>query len=171
MQADISDTGDMVRLREKVESEWQGVDTVIVCAGVSALLPLMEVAGLKGNGSKFDPPQADVEGIQRTVDVANAAARVNYIGPLISAVTFLPILQSSSVSPSIVLISSLGAIIPAPTRSIYGSTKSASLMLYQALSIEHSAVTFTLCIPTTVEGNFRASAVDGGSAVYPSCGR
>ena len=52
--------------------------------------------------------------------------------------------------------------MPAPTRSLYGSTKGASLLLYQSLAIEHPAVTFTFAIPATVAGNFRASAVDGG---------
>lgn len=36
-------------------------------------------------------------------------------------------------------------------------------MLYQALSIEHPSITFTHCVPSTVEGDFRASAVDGGT--------
>lgn len=60
------------------------------------------------------------------------------------------------------LLSSLAAVIPAPTRSLYGSTKSASLLLYQALSIEHPGITFSFVLPSTVEGDFRASAVDKG---------
>ena len=61
-------------------------------------------------------------------------------------------------------------MIPAPTRSIYASTKSASLMLYQALAIEHPLITFTLMIPGTIEGAFRASAVDNppGSSGEPT---
>lgn len=74
----------------------------------------------------------------------------------------IPLLQASSPSPSILLISSLAALVPAPTRSLYGSTKSASLLLYQSLAIEHPQITFTTVIPATVEGNFRASAVDQG---------
>lgn len=62
-----------------------------------------------------------------------------------------------------VLMSSAAGIIPAPTRSLYCSTKAASLMLYQALTIEHPKVKFTLVLPGTVEGDFRASAVDGGT--------
>jgi short-subunit dehydrogenase len=35
-------------------------------------------------------------------------------------------------------------------------------VLYQALSIEHPNITFTSFMPATVEGDFRASAVDSG---------
>lgn len=71
-------------------------------------------------------------------------------------------MQNTSTAPSILLISSLGSIVPAPTRSLYGSTKGASLLLYQSLAIEHRAVTFSFAIPATVAGSFRAAAVDGG---------
>ncbi|KAH6880848.1 hypothetical protein BKA70DRAFT_1073809, partial [Coprinopsis sp. MPI-PUGE-AT-0042] len=62
----------------------------------------------------------------------------------------------------ILLVNSLASVIPAPTRTLYASTKSASLLLYQALSIEHSDIAFTHILPSTVEGDFRASAVDSG---------
>jgi short-subunit dehydrogenase len=74
-------------------------------------------------------------------------------------------LTSTSKSPSVLLVSSLASLIPAPTRSIYASTKSASLLLYQSLAIEHRSVAFSLIIPATVEGDFRASAVDSGPVV------
>lgn len=66
------------------DSVWKGIDTVIVCAGVSALRPLLEVAGITSTGQPATP-----EGIQFTVDVSNAALRGNYTGPLVSAVTFV----------------------------------------------------------------------------------
>jgi short-subunit dehydrogenase len=72
-------------------------------------------------------------------------------------------MRSTSASPSVLLISSLGAVIAAPTRAIYGSSKAASYLLYQALSIEHPSINFSYVLPSTVEGNFRASAVDGGA--------
>ncbi|KAI0344003.1 NAD(P)-binding protein [Trametopsis cervina] len=155
--ADFSDAKDMVRLRETLETAWNGVDTMIVCAGVSALRPLLEIAGVTDNAK-----QASADDVQRTIDVSNAAIRGNYTGPLVSAVTFIPLLKQSSPFPAMLLISSLASLIPAPTRSLYGSTKAASLLLYQALAIEHPQIIFTSVIPSTVEGVFRASAVDGG---------
>lgn len=69
----------------------------------------------------------------------------------------------TSKAPSILHVSSLASVIAAPTRALYASTKSASLLLYQSLAIEHPGITFSLIMPSTVEGDFRASAVDGGS--------
>lgn len=74
----------------------------------------------------------------------------------------IPFMRSTSISPSVLLISSLGATIPAPTRAIYGSSKAAAYLFYQALSIENPSVNFSHVLPSTIEGNFRASAVDGG---------
>ncbi|OBZ76993.1 hypothetical protein A0H81_03422 [Grifola frondosa] len=125
----------MVRVRDVVETEWKGIDTLVVSA-------------------------ASVEGIQHIIDVANAAVKGNYVGPLVSAVTFIPLLASTSVSPSILLISTLAAVTPPPTRSLYASTKTASLMLYSVLAIEHPTITFTHFLPSSVEGDFGASAVD-----------
>lgn len=73
----------------KSQIAWTGLDTLIVTAGVSALQPLMVVAGVKAEGKTFDPPQASVVGIQHTVDVAAAAITGNYVGPLVAAITFV----------------------------------------------------------------------------------
>jgi short-subunit dehydrogenase len=59
-----------------------------------------------------------------------------------------------------VLISTVAGVVPAPTRAIYASSKGASLLLYQSLAIEHPSIAFTLILPGTIEGGFRASAVD-----------
>lgn len=75
----------------------------------------------------------------------------------------IPTLSATSPAPSILLLSSLAAAVPAPTRSLYASSKVAALQLYRALAIEHPAITFTSVLPSTVEGGFRASAVDGGT--------
>ncbi|KAJ3795114.1 NAD-P-binding protein [Lentinula aff. detonsa] len=154
--ADITIVEDMVRVRTVLEKKWAGIDTVIVAAGVSATRPLLEVAGV----STQQDANASEEGIQFAVNAAKVAMRNNYLGPMIAAISFIPVLKRTSKLPSILLISSLGAVIPAPTRSIYGSTKSASLLLYQALAIEHPSVRFSFVLPSSVEGDFRASAVD-----------
>lgn len=70
-------------------AEWGGVDTVIIAAGVSALQPLMAVAGLEGQGGTLVPCEASRDGIQRAVDVTAAATRGNYVGPLISAIALV----------------------------------------------------------------------------------
>ncbi|KAH9963577.1 NAD(P)-binding protein [Russula dissimulans] len=156
--ADITRAEDLVTIREAISEKWHGLDTLIVAAGVSALRPVLEIAGVEGPSIT----QPDLDGIRRVEDVALAAIKGNYLGPLLSVVTMIPFMRRTSASPSVLLISSLGAAIPAPTRAIYGSSKAASYILYQALSIENPSVNFSYVLPSTVEGNFRASAVDGG---------
>ncbi|TDL28911.1 NAD(P)-binding protein [Rickenella mellea] len=160
--ADFSNPEDMVSLSTKLEEGMRGVDTLVVAAGVSALKPLLSVAGVERQGKTFTPPQATLEGVQSASNIAAKALQGNYIGPLVSAIAFIPLLTRTSKSPSILLLNSLASVIPAPTRALYASTKSASLILYQALAIEHPQIAFSFILPSTVEGDFRASAVDGG---------
>jgi short-subunit dehydrogenase len=74
----------------------------------------------------------------------------------------IPMLTRTSTAPAILLVSSMAALVPAPTRALYAATKASSLLLYQALSIEHRDIAFTFVLPATIEGDFRASAVDSG---------
>lgn len=64
--------------------EWQGVDTVYICAGVSSLRPLLDIAD-SPQGTK----ETSVEGIRRTGEVAQKAITGNFTGPLLTAVTFV----------------------------------------------------------------------------------
>ncbi|KAG8736745.1 hypothetical protein FRC12_017470 [Ceratobasidium sp. 428] len=146
--ADFGNEDDMAKARDIIQQAWGGLDTLIVAAGVSALQPLMNIVKQGGVG--------------HTKTVALKALEGNYIGPLVSAVTFIPLLETTSKRPAIALISSLAAVVPAPTRALYCSTKSASLLLFQSLAIENPRIKFTNIIPSTIEGDFRASAVDSG---------
>jgi hypothetical protein len=69
-------------------AEWHGVDTLIVAAGVSALRPVMEIAGVEGPSAT----QPSLEGVQRVEDAALAAIKGNYLGPLLSVVTMVCLL-------------------------------------------------------------------------------
>ncbi|KAI0202982.1 short-chain dehydrogenase [Astrocystis sublimbata] len=153
--ADLTKATDMSKLRELLQQRWGGLDTLHVCAGVSAVQPVMALTGCK-SGTE-DP---DAAGVQSAVDIADRAARGNFIGPLVAAVTFIPMLKRTSASPTILLVSSVAAIVPAPTRALYAATKAASLLLFQSLAIEHPEIAFTCVLPATIEGNFRSSAVD-----------
>ncbi|KIJ58934.1 hypothetical protein HYDPIDRAFT_44260 [Hydnomerulius pinastri MD-312] len=167
VRGDCGNVEDMVKLREALQKAWNGLDTLVVTAGVSALQPLMTVAGVEMSPKDTVGSQATPEGIQHAVNAATAALNGNFLGPYIAAITFVPLLSYTSQSPSIMLLSSVAAVIPAPTRTLYASTKSASLLLYQALAIEHPSIAFTFVLPGTIEGDFRASAVDNplGSSV------
>ncbi|KAK2030366.1 short chain dehydrogenase [Colletotrichum zoysiae] len=155
--ADFSDVNDLIRLRARLEDEWQGLDTLHICAGVSALQPIMALTG-----TMSADVDADAAGIQTAVEIAGRALKGNFYGPFASALTFVPMLTRTSKSPSILLVSSVAAVIPAPTRALYAATKASSLLLFQSLAIEHPKIAFAFILPATIEGNFRASAVDSG---------
>ncbi|PVF99027.1 NAD(P)-binding protein [Serendipita vermifera] len=155
--ADMTRPEDLVRVRDNLQQEWGGVDTVLICAGVSSLRPLLDIAN-----SPHGTRETTLENIQHVGEIAQKAIDGNFTGPLLTAVTFIPQLQSTSPSPSVLLVSSVAALIPAPTRSLYCASKASSLMLFRALAIEHPKVSFSHICPGTIEGNFRASAVDGG---------
>ena len=70
---------------------------------------------------------------------------------------------AASTAPAVMLMSSVGAVVPAPTLSVYCSSKAASLMLYQSLAIEHPTIAFTLILPGVFRGEaFFSEAVGGG---------
>ncbi|KAG8817184.1 hypothetical protein FRC17_011333 [Serendipita sp. 399] len=155
--ADTTRAEDLVTLRERLQAEWGGIDTLHICAGVSSLRPLLDIAG-SPHGSK----PTTLDEIKHTQSIAQKAIDGNFIGPLLAALTFIPQLQSTSSHPAILLISSLAALVPAPTRALYAGSKASSLMLFRSLAIEHPKIQFSYICPGTIEGNFRASAVDGG---------
>ncbi|KAI1340253.1 short-chain dehydrogenase [Xylariaceae sp. FL0016] len=163
--ADAAVAEDMTRVRNEVaERMGGGLDTLIVCVGVSAVQPVMKLARCGGG----DDAEADpaVEGVRAAVDVASRAASGNFLAPLVAAATFIPMLQQSSERPAVLLVSSVAAVVPAPTRALYAATKAAGLLLFQSLAIEHPRISFANVLPATMEGNFRAGAVDrdyGGS--------
>ncbi|EJD04231.1 NAD-binding protein [Fomitiporia mediterranea MF3/22] len=161
--ADFSDAEGMAKVRERIQAEWGRLDTLAVIAGVSSLRPLLETTGIEckeGRGSSF--PDADVEGVRTGQQIASAAIQGNFTGPLTAVLTCIAFLERTSPSPSVLLLSSVAAVTPAPTRTLYCASKSAALILYQSLAIEHPKVHFTSILPGTIEGAFRASAVDGG---------
>jgi hypothetical protein len=80
-------------------AEWHGVDTLIVSAGVSALRPVLEIAGVEGPSAT----QPSLEGVQRVEDAALAAIKGNYLGPLLSVVTMV-CLRSYMISVSFMIV-------------------------------------------------------------------
>jgi hypothetical protein len=81
-----------------ISTGWGGLDTLVVAAGVSALQPLLAVAGADRKGTDLTPMQTTAEGIQKASDVASLAIKGNYIGPLVGAVTFVRVFSLSLLS-------------------------------------------------------------------------
>ena len=68
---------------------WGGLDTLIVNAGVPTFRPFCELAGLEAKGRTFTPAEADAASIQRVVQTVENVTKTNYIGPVVSAATFV----------------------------------------------------------------------------------
>jgi len=64
------------------------VDTVVVSAGALTIHPLFTIVGAQGASMKgVDAPSPD--DVQRVTDVALGAAKGNFVGPLVTAVTMV----------------------------------------------------------------------------------
>lgn len=85
---------------------WNGLDTLVVCAGVPTFLPFCELSGLEAHGSTFTPAQADKAAIERAIDTINSVTRTNYIGPAIAAATFVSFQSDALCAVSIELVCS-----------------------------------------------------------------
>ena len=112
--ADITRAEDLIAIRETINesefsilvsipvlyltpffTEWHGLDTLLVAAGVSALRPVLDIAGVEGPSAT----QPNVEGVQRVEDVAMAAIKGNYLGPLLSVVTMVCLRSPLDLTP------------------------------------------------------------------------
>jgi NAD(P)-dependent dehydrogenase (short-subunit alcohol dehydrogenase family) len=117
--------------------------------------------------------EADVNGLRIVQEAHQRIDQVNVVATSMVLTAFLPMLQLTSPSPSINLLSSTAAYIPAPTRPLYGSSKAAQLILFQSVGIEAASqakasttpkrnkVNFHAVVPGTILSDFRQSAVDG----------
>ncbi|KAG9001522.1 hypothetical protein FRB90_011597 [Tulasnella sp. 427] len=167
---DFTSVDAVLNARKLVEKEFDGLDTLVVAAGVSAHKALItDVAKTprEADGS-FASGKPIKSNIQKANDVATAAINGNYLGPLNTAVTFIPLLESSSPCPAVLLIASAASVIPAPTRSLYCASKGASLLLFQSLAMEHPKIKFSHVLPGTIQGDFRKAACDGAGPTETS---
>ncbi|CDZ96720.1 Predicted dehydrogenase [Phaffia rhodozyma] len=176
---DVSDVEGMLRVRETLRTQFGGIDTVHIVAGVLTTRPFFSLAGLgrsasqtPGQGLLIEQEQnkagsrrmTEKEGIERVVDVARQSMETNFMGPLVSYATFVPLLSETSTSPTIALLSSVAALLPAPTRSIYASSKSAAQALFQTLAVESElqglGVQFLSVVAGSVRTDLRKRALD-----------
>lgn len=92
----------------------------------------------------------------------------NYLGPLLSYATFLPLLSAHSVQPTVVLLSTVAAVLPTPTRTLYSGSKGASHALLASLALESDilglGVQFVEILAGSVNTSLRTRAVDASTA-------
>ncbi|WVF65316.1 hypothetical protein IAT40_000042 [Kwoniella sp. CBS 6097] len=181
---DITQTDDLVRVRETVEKAWSGFDTLHILAGLPSTSLLLDLAGVslsnkpnqidslqplpsgaplrfsnksptsEGGNQVFGPSR---EGLQRVADEARALSEVNYVGTVLALACFLPLLASTSRSPAVHHLSSVAATVPAPHRVIYAATKAAALAAVESCRVECEGcgVRFFSFCPGTIDNEFR----------------
>lgn len=156
-----------------------GIDTVHVVFGTSALKPLLGVAGIDPtqaptSSSERSPagPTANTASLESLQAVGTAMVRMsetNQAATAVALAALVPILQTTSQRPAVVVLSSVAALVPAPTRALYGAAKAAQLVLVEGVALEaerqaqepgRSLVRFATVLPGTIATSFRASAVD-----------
>jgi len=187
--ADCTKDTDVVNLRKLILDQLGGIDTVHITLGVSALLPLLGIAGVDPvrppqSQQQEQPTHASSFALSSTYTAVARACTANVTSTALLLTTLTPILQLSSKAPSIHILSSLAALFPAPTRALYGATKAAQLILAQGFELEtqtqagtlgellpasshrtpRARVDFVYLCPGTILSDFRTSAVDIVSA-------
>ncbi|CAO1618337.1 unnamed protein product [Parajaminaea phylloscopi] len=197
VEADCTKPEDLIKVRQTVRRVMGGLDTLHIVYGASALRSLLNVAGVDPlddaslSQSKTASPHATLEGVQAVYDKASKIHQVNAASTAAVLAAFIPLLQLSSASPAIVLLSSAAALFPPPTRSLYAASKAAQLQLFLAAGIEADAqsrqspstasvelstegssedkqrgqkrrrIRFFALAPATIRTSFRLSALDG----------
>ncbi|CEH19566.1 Predicted dehydrogenase [Ceraceosorus bombacis] len=198
LAADCSKAEQVDKIKQTVLDAFGGLDTVHLLFGLSALRPVLGIADIdpirKGSsslrngslGSSQEPEYASLAGLEAVRFATNRINEVNVTATALCATALLPILQLTSSAPSFVLLSSIAALVPAPTRALYGSSKAAQLLFFQSLALEaqshaqstrrlrneaasnqtmgskkRASVSFLAILPGTIKTDFRSSAVDG----------
>lgn len=206
VQADCATPEGVFRVRQECRRAYKGVDTLHICFGVSALRPLLGIAGvdpvrpmpraelgqaqsldttasrvpLSGKQQGLGELEADLDGLKVVEAAHRRIDEVNAVATSVVLTAFLPMMQTTSPSPSIHLLSSAAAVFPAPTRALYCASKAAQLAVFQSVAIEAASqaklarkpgslqqrahVRFYASLPGTILSDFRASAVDGSPA-------
>ncbi|RXK37442.1 hypothetical protein M231_05265 [Tremella mesenterica] len=184
---DVSNTSDLISIRDVIYNAWEGLDTLHILAGLPSTLTLLGQAGV--DLSPVPSSRASYTGIKRRdfhvggatfpdvpggiptkegLDVVAADARklseVNYVGTLLALTCFLPLLSATSKSPVVHHLSSVAAGITPPHRVVYGSTKGAALIAMEAARVECEGcgVRFFSLLPGTINNDFRLKLSTSG---------
>jgi len=156
IKCDITNEDDLIAVVEKIKKEFGQLNTVIVNAGVINVLSFEDLInndkGVKGKDSDSSK-------------VIDKILKINTYGPIYAAKYFIPLLKETK--GRFVVVSSLAALIAAPTRALYAASKHALMGFFNSLRMElaDTGVSITLVCPGSVsDTDLRASAVDKASS-------
>jgi len=156
VKCDITNEDDLIAVVEKVKKVFGKLNTVIVNAGVINVLSFEDLVnndkGVQGKDSDSSK-------------VIDKIIKINTYGPIYAAKYFIPLLKETQ--GRFVVVSSLAALIAAPTRALYAASKHALMGFFNSLRMElaDTGVSITLVCPGSVsDTDLRASAVDKTSS-------
>ncbi|ORX78298.1 NAD(P)-binding protein [Anaeromyces robustus] len=152
IKCDITNEDDLIAVVEKVKKDFGQLNTVIVNAGVINILSFDDLLnndkGIKGKDSESSK-------------VIDKIFKINTYGPIYAAKYFIPLLKETK--GRFVVVSSLAALISAPTRALYSASKHALMGFFNSLRMEiaDTGVSITLVCPGSVsDTGLRVSAID-----------
>jgi dehydrogenase/reductase SDR family protein 7 len=150
---DWTDRKQLDMFGEFVRSKFDRVDHLILCAGVLSTQPFSVL-------SKSPNFEAVLEQI----------FRVNTFGPIMASRLFLGDLIASK--GMITVISSAAAVMSAPTRTLYSSTKHALNGFFKGLRMEIASKGVQVCIvmPGSVQTDLRKASLDSTGDSEPNKG-
>ncbi|KAJ2521230.1 hypothetical protein H4217_001526 [Coemansia sp. RSA 1939] len=163
---DITQRETQIALRNRVMELWNGTaDYLVLNAGAISVRPVADLWNIDTERVS-DPLAPSVVVDRATADQADQTMRqimdVNLHAPVSVAGLFLPMLARTR--GCIVVVSSMTALVAAPTRSLYSASKQAVSGYFNALRMEiqqQLGVAVTIVYPGTVATELRLSAIDG----------
>ncbi|KAJ2551314.1 hypothetical protein EV175_003740 [Coemansia sp. RSA 1933] len=161
---DITDRDTQIALRDRAMELWDGmVDYLVLNAGMISVRQVADLwdIDVATDSQELPPISVDRACADRADGMMRQMMDINLHAPVTVAGLFLPMLAHAK--GCIVVISSMAALVAAPTRSLYTASKQAASGYFNALRMEIGArlgVAVTIAYPGTVDTDLRQSAVD-----------
>jgi len=182
--AELTSSADVAALRDRILQQWGRLDTLHVVFGVTSILPILGVAdvdpcGVNASGAASTDVHPTREGLDRIAAAVRQSSDGNLTGTAMVLGALVPILQTTSAHPAVVVIGSVAGLVPAPTRAVYCATKASQHFLVRSIELEcesqagslvpgtqqrRAHVPFLLVAPGPIQNSFVATyAVDANT--------
>ncbi|KAI9297472.1 NAD(P)-binding protein, partial [Neoconidiobolus thromboides FSU 785] len=152
ISCDISDTKQCIHLVEKVSEDWDFVDTLIFNAGILSSSFFQDI--IIENNNDFSP-----EKTMSNLQPLDSILDINYRSYILLTGLFINLVQNS-IMGTILINSSLGGVLPAPTRSFYCGSKFALMGFFNSLKLEVNDIQVGILCSGSINTGLREKAVD-----------
>ncbi|KAJ1991663.1 hypothetical protein GGI25_004070 [Coemansia spiralis] len=159
---DVTKRETQMALRDKAMGLWGGeTDYLVLNAGALSVRPIAELWGISPASEPDHVAKVDQQVADRADELLRQMMDINLHAPATIAGLLLPMLARSK--GSIVVVSSMVALVAAPTRSLYTASKQAVSGYFCAMRMEIQRqfnVAVTIVYPGTVATDLRLAALD-----------